>query len=108
MGVDDVVGEKEAAKSKRITVAEVVIPFPLPTRKSYEAKLVEVHASGMVFKTAGTLDGYLDFVVQANDGRHLTHQITRDDARSIIAALHAVVEDITANCLFDRDPLLMP
>lgn len=92
----------------RIPVRVVVIPFPLPERRSYEAKLVVVHASGMTLKVAGTLDGYLDFLVQANDGRHLTHQITRDDARSIIAALHTVVDDITTNCLFDRDPLLMP
>jgi hypothetical protein len=57
---------------------------------------------------AGTLEGFLDFVVQASDGRSITYQITRDDARSIIAALHAVVDDITANCLFERDALLMP
>jgi hypothetical protein len=77
-------------------------------RRSYEAKQVDVFASGMTVIAAGTLDGFLDFVVQAKDGNRIIYQITRDDARSIIAALHAVVDDITANCLFDRDPLLMP
>ena len=82
-----------------------VIPF---RQRTYEAKLQKVYASGMTVIAAGTLDGYLDFVVEASDGNYITHQITRDDARAIIAALHAVVDDITANCLFDRDPLLMP
>jgi hypothetical protein len=82
-----------------------VVPFK---RRSYEAKQVEVFASGMTVIAAGTLDGFMDFVVQASDGTRLGHQITRDDARSIIAGLNAVVADITTNCLFDRDPLLMP
>jgi hypothetical protein len=82
-----------------------ILPFK---RRTYEAKRQEVFASGMTLIAAGTLDGYLDFVVQAQDGQRLIHQITRDDARAIIAALHAVVDDITINCLFDRDPLLMP
>lgn len=77
-------------------------------RRSYEARQVEVRASGMTLIAAGTLDGCMDFVVQASDGQRLIHQITRDDARHIIAALHAVVDDITENCMFDRDPLLMP
>lgn len=83
----------------------VVVPF---RQRTYEAKQQEVRASGMTFVASGTLDGFVDFVVVANDGKNLIHQITRDDARAIIAALHAVVDDITANCLFDRDPLLMP
>lgn len=62
----------------------------------------------MTVTTAGTLDGYIDFVVQASDGKYLIHQITRDDARAIISALHTVIQDITDNCLFDRDPLLAP
>jgi hypothetical protein len=82
-----------------------VVPFK---RRNYEAVQVVVLASGMTVTVAGTLDGYLDFVVEAQDGTRLIHQITRDDARSIVAALHAVVADITANCRFDRDPLLMP
>lgn len=77
-------------------------------RRSYVAKGQEVSASGFIFKTSGTLDGWVDFSVGCSDGSHLTYQITRDNARAIIAALHAVVDDITANCLFDRDPLLMP
>lgn len=80
-----------------------VVAFAPP---SYEAKQQEVRASGMTFLSAGTLDGYLDFVVLAGDGTQIIYQITRDEAREIIAALHAVVADITANCLFDRDPLL--
>jgi hypothetical protein len=57
---------------------------------------------------SGTLDGYLDFCITAGDGSHLTYLLTRDDAHRIIAGLHAVVDDIQANCLFDRDPLLEP
>lgn len=77
-------------------------------RRSYEAKQQEVFASGMTVVTAGTLDGYVDFVVGATDGNRIIHQITRDDARAIIAALNTVANDIDANCLFDRDPLLAP
>lgn len=91
-----------------IPVKTVIVPFPLPTRKSYVAKQQEVNASGMTVIAAGTLDGFMDFVVQASDGRRIIYQITRDDARAIIAALHAVINDIGTNCLFDRDPLLMP
>lgn len=82
-----------------------VIPFRL---HSYEAKGQVVIASGFTLGMAGTLDGWIDFAISQSDGSHLTYQITRDNARAIIAALHAVVDDITANCLFDRDPLLMP
>lgn len=91
-------------ENERATAAIVVIPF----RRSYEAKQIEIDASGLTVIAAGTLDGFIDFVVRTGDGRGLTYQITRDDARAVIAALHAVVADITANCLFDRDPLLMP
>lgn len=76
--------------------------------RSYEAKGQTVIASGFKFEMAGTLDGWVDFAITHADGSYRTYQITRDDARSIIASLHAVVNDITANCLFDRDPLLMP
>lgn len=88
-----------------ITRTENVLAF---RPRTYSAKRAEVHASGMTFIAAGTLDGYLDFVVEASDGKRIIYQITRDDARAIIAALHSVVDDITANCMFDRDPLLMP
>lgn len=83
----------------------VVIPF---RRHFYEARQQEINISGMTVIVAGTLDGFMDFVVQTSDGRRIIYQITRDDARAVIAALHAVVDDIGANCLFDRDPLLMP
>lgn len=86
-------------------MTSAVIPF---RQRTYEAKLQEVHACGMTVTAVGTKDGYMDFVVEAQGGNRIIYQITRDDARAIIAALHAVVDDITANCLFDRDPLLMP
>jgi hypothetical protein len=82
-----------------------IIPF---RRATYEAKPQRVNASGYKFLMSGTLDGWIDFSVTCSDGTHRTYQIMRDDARGIIVALHAVVADITANCMFDRDPLLMP
>lgn len=74
--------------------------------RSYKAKGQTVLASGFQFDIGGTLDGWIDFAITHGDGSHLTYQITRDDARSVIASIHAVIDDITANCLFDRDPLL--
>lgn len=69
-----------------------------PMRRTYTAKLFE--AAG--FKTAGTLDGYVDLAVPQGG----TYQLTLDEALLLIAALHGVVSDIRANCLYDRDALL--
>lgn len=85
--------------------AVTVLPFK---RRTYEAKGQVVHASGMTLTAGGTLDGCIVFVVEASNGNRIIYEITRDNAVAIIAALHQVVHDIDTNCLFDRDPLLMP
>lgn len=76
----------------------------LRPQKSYAAKLSALHLSGIAepVHIAGTLDGFIDF---AFGGK--TWNLTCDDARMLIAALHATVDDIQAHCLFDRDPLLV-
>jgi hypothetical protein len=74
---------------------------------SYEAKLQVFLADGLEFHVAGTLDGYIDFAVVTSDGASLTYSLSCDGSRQIIAALHLVIDDIQANCLFDRDPLLV-
>lgn len=82
-----------------------VVPF---ARRSYKAKPQSFMASGLRFDLAGTLDGFVDMAVTQSDGRHLTYSLTCDELRQLIAASHAVIEDIQTNCLFDRDPLLKP
>jgi hypothetical protein len=82
-----------------------IISFRRPT---YIAALKHVAASGLQFSMAGTLDGFIDFCITESDGRHATYQITCDDARNLIASIHAVVSDIQKNCLFGADPLLVP
>jgi len=77
-----------------------------PIRHTYCAKLMSVRASGLEFHIAGTLDGFVDFCIIEESGRHVTHNITRDDAIRLIAGLHSVIQDINANCLFDKDLLL--
>jgi hypothetical protein len=71
--------------------------------RSYEAKLQRLNIGGVSVHIAGTLDGFIDFAIGPR-----TYTMTRDDARSLIAALHTTIGDIQANCLFDRDPLLAP
>lgn len=72
----------------------------LPTR-TYNAKSFPVDAFGGA-PLSGTLDGFIDFHVP----RRGTYQLSLDDARQLIAALSGVIEDIRANCLYDRDELL--
>jgi hypothetical protein len=66
-----------------------------------------VLASGLEIHVAGTLDGFLDFAVIESDGRSCTYSLTCDDARLVAAALISGANDVQANCLFDRDPLLL-
>lgn len=82
-----------------------VVAFP---RRTYSAKAQTFEVSGLQITIAGTLCGHIDFAIQESSGRHATYSLTTDDAHRMIAALHTVVGDIQANCLFDRDPLLMP
>lgn len=92
-------GSPVAAGGSPALSQTTVIPF-MP--KSYDAKLSVVHLSGHELHIAGTLDGFIDFAIGGK-----TYSFTCDDARTLIAALHATVGDIQTNCLFDRDPLLM-
>jgi hypothetical protein len=72
-------------------------------RKTYTAKLFGVPI-GDGFKLAGTLDGFIDFAVPERG----TYQLTLDEARAMVAALTGAIEDVKANCLYDRDALLLP
>ena len=78
-----------------------VIPFQ---RKSYEAKRFDAPVGCAKFEIAGTLDGFIDFALPSRG----TYQLTLDEARAIVAALNSAIDDVKANCLYDRDPLLEP
>lgn len=69
---------------------------------TYTAKLVEVLTDGFEFKMAGTLDGYIDFVVAPRR----THQLSIGEVRSIISGLEQAIRDVEQNCLYDKDELL--
>jgi hypothetical protein len=72
----------------------------------YEAKPARMTTDeGYDIIIAGTLEGSIDFALQTRSG-NLTYVLTPDDAHRIIAGLHAVCDDIQANCQFDRDPRL--
>src|SRR5690348_14598105 len=75
--------------------------------RTYEARPFTVLASGLQFLISGTLDGFLDFAVVQGNGASLTYSITCDDARMIAASLISAAQDVQANCLFDRDSLLV-
>lgn len=77
-------------------------------RKSYNAKPQHLNVSGLNLTMAGTLDGFIDFVMETNNDKRIIYNITKADAISIISAFHAVINDINANCLFDLDPMLLP
>ena len=81
-------------------------------RQTYVAKLTHLALGAptrATFSMAGTLDGYVDFAIAGKQGEFLgTYQLSCDEARQLIAALNSVVTDIQTNCLYDRDPLLLP
>lgn len=86
-----------------------VIPFAKkPAPRSYDAVLKRVQTTGRQFTMAGTLDGFIDFAIEDDNGNSRTHILTCDEALLLVAALNAVVSDIGKNCLFDADPLLVP
>lgn len=78
----------------------------IPLRQSYDAKLFTVPASGLLFKIAGTLDGFVDLAIIETSGRSATYSVTIDEARLLADRLLNVAKDIQSNCLFDRDSLL--
>ena len=78
-----------------------------PERKSYEAKLIRVPASGFEFRIAGTLCGGIDVAIIERSGKSGTHNIDPGEARVLADALLRVAADVEQNCLYDNDPLLM-
>ena len=86
-------------------MSENVVQMPA---KTYNAKLQTLILSGLEVKIAGTLDGFIDLAVLPIHGISRTYSLTQGDALLLISALHAVVDDIAKNCLFDRDALLEP
>jgi hypothetical protein len=73
--------------------------------RTYTAKLFKIACQSGEFKTAGTLDGYLDLALP--DGRG-TYQLSLDEARWLVEALAAAIVDVEQNCLYDADPRLQP
>jgi hypothetical protein len=72
-------------------------------KRTYVAKLHEVQSETGVFKTAGTLDGFIDLAVP----RGGTYQLNLSEARGLIAALSGTIADVEANCMYERDSLLV-
>lgn len=54
------------------------------------------------FKVAGTLDGFIDLATPEG-----TYQLPLAQAESLADALVKSVADVKANCLYDRDELLV-
>lgn len=71
--------------------------------KTYKAKLFEVLIGISSFKLAGTLDGFIDFAIPDVG----TYPLSLDEARLLVAALTGAISDIEANCLYERDCLLV-
>jgi hypothetical protein len=74
---------------------------------TYTAKEFRVQTLGRTFQMSGTLDGFIDFCVKEDSGGHWTVTLDCSEARVLAAALLGAAEDIQANCLFDRDALLI-
>ena len=84
-----------------------VIPFKRPQSEDYCAKLTQGCLDRHSFKVSATLDGWIELALHRHDGAgNLTYQITRDDARQIVAALNLRIQDITDNCRFENDTRL--
>jgi len=71
-------------------------------KKTYVAKLHEAQWGPCILKVAGTLDGFIDL---AMPGR--TYPLSLSEARALIAALSGTIADVEANCMYDRDSLLV-
>ena len=56
---------------------------------------------GAEFQMSGTLDGFIDFATDCG-----TYVLSLDEARAVVAALNGAIDDVTTNCLYDRDVLL--
>jgi hypothetical protein len=79
---------------------------PLRSAKTYVARLSEIRTDGLVFKSAGTLDGLVDFAVQSGGRDSITYSLSIEGAAALARALLETVKDVRENCLYDRDALL--
>jgi len=70
--------------------------------RTYRAKLFEVRWENTSFRIAGTLDGYVDLAVPNG-----TYPLSVEEAENLAAALIGAIADVRANCLHDRDSLLL-
>ena len=85
-----------------------VVTLPRRQSNTYTAKRFEWASDSLRVRTSGTLEGFIDLALFDGAGEHTaTHQLTCDEARALAAKLLGVADDVQANCLFDRDALLI-
>ena len=77
-----------------------VLKFPSPT---YRAKSFTSPFENEEFQLSGTLDGFIDLAVP-NGG---TYPLSVEEAKLLVAALSGAIADVQANCLYERDALLV-
>lgn len=76
-------------------------------QRTYSAEVHRVTSCGFTFELSGTLYGHADFCVTEANGKHLTYTLDPDGLRRLASAALAVADDITKNCLYERDALLI-
>jgi hypothetical protein len=76
-------------------------------RKTYEAKSFVVRNCGVEIRMSGTLDGYIDLCFVESNGRHVTYTLDPGGMRLIANAALGVADDVTKNCLYEADTLLL-
>jgi hypothetical protein len=91
----------QAMTSQRGLIVSEVVPF---LRKTYCAASFEVCYGNGKFRMSGTLCGFIDFATP-NSG---TYPLSMGEAKLMVAALLGAINDVEANCLHERDPLLLP
>ena len=86
-----------------------VVALPKCAPRTYSAKAFHWHSDSLCMQTSGTLEGLIDIALfEGLEQRHIgTHQITCDEARALAVKLLGVADDVQANCLFERDALLI-
>ena len=90
-------------------VSEGVVQLASRKPDTYAAKAFHWASESLRMQTSGTLDGFIDLALFNASGRHVgTHILTCGEARAFAAKLLGAADDVQANCLFDRDRLLVP